>query len=318
MWDDVANGLYTDADGVTEEFTSEWQAEAYRQKLQEQSLTEQAKSLINDFCQSEYGYDADFSDLTKIGVAYTTVTDDEILVQVNIDLVNHRLERYLNDEHYETRQYGSMQELIANELEILDFSDLVYVPEEDIEQYLSHEPKETAAEAVPETPFPYAVGDTVYLEDSKPFIIESIGIFDVSLRDPTLFYPILRVESKESFERLMERFPQPEKAAQEPVTETTETDPGYHTETVAVYPAEENRLPYDVVIQTLHIDEPKPPTLEDVMDGNPISVQVNGEWQTFPNREAAETAMYEEYKDNLRRNAQNFRITDDDTGRRRG
>lgn len=106
MWDDAANDYYTDADGVTEEFTSEWQAEDYRQELQEQAFTEQAKSLINDFCQSEYGDDADFSDLTKIGVAYTTVTDDEISIQVNIDLVNYRLERYLDDEHLETRQYG--------------------------------------------------------------------------------------------------------------------------------------------------------------------------------------------------------------------
>ena len=283
-------------------------AERIAQEEQEPAL-EQAKSLINDFCQSEYGDDADFSDLTKIGIAYTTVTDDEIPVQVNIDLVNYRLERYLDDEHLETRQYGSMQEFIANELESLDFSDLVYVSDEEVEQYRFHEP---AAEEVAETPFPYAVGDTVYLEDGKPFIIERIGTFDISLRDPTLFYPILRAESKESFERLMERFPQPEKAAPEAATE--EAAPGYHTETEAVYPAEETRLPYDVVIQTLHIDEPEPPSLEDVMDGNPISIQVNGEWQTYPNREAAETAMYEEYKDNLRRNAQNFRITDDDLG----
>lgn len=112
----------------------------------------------------------------------------------------------------------------------------------------------------------------------------------------------------------MERFPQLEKAESELATEEAEAVPGYHTETDAVYPAEETRLPYDVIVQTLHIDEPKPPSLEEVMDGNPISVQVNGEWQTFPNREAAETAMYEEYKDNLRRNAQNFRITDDDLG----
>ena len=229
-------------------------AERIAQGEQEQAL-EQAKSLINDFCQSEYGDDADFSDLTKIGVAYTTVTDDEIPVQVNIDLVNYRLERYLNGEHLETWQYASMQELIANELESLDFSELAYVSDEEVEQYRFHEP---AAEAT-ETPFPYAVGDTVYLEDGKPFIIESIGTFDISLRDPTLFYPILRAESKENFARLMERFPQPEKAEPEPATEEVETAPGYHTETEAVYPAEETRLPYDVVVQTLHIDEPEPP-----------------------------------------------------------
>ena len=254
----IVNGELVDPEALERDpFIQQVTADAERiaQEEQEPAL-EQAKSLINDFCQSEYGDDADFSDLTKIGVAYTTVTDDEIPIQVNIDLVNYRLERYLDDEHLETRQYGSMQELIANELERLDFSELVYVSDEEVEQYRFHEP---AAEAAPETPFPYAVGDTVYLEDGKPFIIESIGTFDISLRDPTLFYPIFRAESKESFERLMERFPQPEKDAPEPATEEAETAPGYHTETEAVYPAEETRLPYDVVIQTLHIDEPEPP-----------------------------------------------------------
>ena len=311
VWDDEAHGYYVDADGVTEEFTSEWQAEAYRLELQgqaEQALLERAKGLISDFCRSEYGSEADFSDPAKIGVAYTTVTDDEIPVQVNIDLVNYRLERYLDDEHLETRQYASLQELITNELENLDFSDLIHVSDEDVEQYRWHEPEEAVAEA-PETapapqrePFPYSVGDTVYLENGKPYIIESIGIFDITLSDPTLFYPISRAESRESFARLMERYPQPGK------------EPAYTEETVAVYPGDKNNLPYDVEIRTLRFDEPEPPSFEEVVDANPISVQAGGEWQTFPNREAAEKAMYEEYKDNLRRNAENFRITDDELG----
>ena len=304
VWDDEAHGYYVDADGVTEEFTSEWQAEAYRLELQgqaEQALTERAKGLISDFCRSEYGSEADFSDPAKIGVAYTTVTDDEIPVQVNIDLVNYRLERYLDDEHLETRQYASLQELITNELENLDFSDLIHVSDEDVEQYRWHEPEETAP--VPQRePFPYSVGDTVYLENGKPYIIESIGVFDITLSDPTLFYPISRAESRESFARLMERYPQPGK------------EPAYTEETVAVYPGDKNNLPYDVEIRTLRFDEPEPPSFEEVVDANPISVQAGGEWQTFPNREAAEKAMYEEYKDNLRRNAENFRITDDELG----
>ena len=311
VWDDETHGYYVDADGVTEEFSSEWQAEAYRLELQgqaERALMERAKGLISDFCRSEYGSEADFSDPTKIGVAYTTVTDDEIPLQVNIDLVNYRLERYLDDEHLETRQYGSLQELIANELENLDFSDLIHVSDEDVEQYRWHEPEEAVTD-VPETApvpqreqFPYSVGDTVYLEDGKPFIIERIGLFDISLRDPSLLYPVFRAESRESFARLMEQYPQPERA------------PAYTEETVAVYPGDKNNLPYDVEIRTLRFDEPEPPSFNNVMDVNPISVQVGGEWQTFPNREAAEKAMYEEYKDNLRRNAENFRITDDALG----
>ena len=254
VWDDEAHGYYVDADGVTEEFTSEWQAEAYRLELQgqaEQALMERAKGLISDFCRSEYGSEADFSDPTKIGVAYTTVTDDEIPLQVNIDLVNFRLERYLDDEHLETRQYGSLQELITNELENLDFSDLIHVSDEDVEQHRWHEPEEAVVEApgtapAPQRePFPYSVGDTVYLENGKPYIIESVGVFDITLSDPTLFYPISRAESRESFARLMERYPQPEK------------EPAYTEETVAVYPGDKNNLPYDVEIRTLRFDEPE-------------------------------------------------------------
>ena len=254
VWDDETHGYYVDADGVTEEFTSEWQAEVYRLELQgqaEQALLERAKGLISDFCRSEYGSEADFSDPTKIGVAYTTVTDDEIPIQVDIDLVNYWLERYLDDEHLETRQYDSLQELIANELENLDFSDLIHVSDEDVEQHRRRVPEEAVAEA-PETapapqrePFPYSVGDTVYLENGKPYIIESVGVFDITLSDPTLFYPISRAESRESFARLMERYPQPEK------------EPAYTEETVAVYPGDKNNLPYDVEIRTLRFDEPE-------------------------------------------------------------
>ena len=324
VWDDETHGYHVDADGVTEEFTSEWQAEAYRLELQgqaEQALLERAKGLISDFCRSEYGSEADFSDPAKVGVAYTTVTDDEIPVQVNIDLVNYRLERYLDDEHLETRQYGSLQELITNELENLDFSDLIHVSDEDVEQYRWHVPEEAVAEApgtapAPQRePFPYSVGDTVYLENGKPYIIESVGVFDITLSDPTLFYPISRAESRESFARLMERYPQPEQApAENTSVPEKEPKPAYTEETVAVYPGDKNNLPYDVEIRTLRFDEPEPPSFEEVVDANPISVQVGGEWQTFPNREAAEKAMYEEYKDNLRRNAENFRITDDELG----
>ena len=104
----------------------------------------------------------------------------------------------------------------------------------------------------------------------------------------------------------------------EPAAET----PAYHAETVAVYPGDKNHLPYDVVVQTLRTDEPEPPapaiepekTLDEVLDEHPVSIQVNGEWQTFPNVKAAEEASYEEYKANLRRTAENFRITDDHLG----
>ena len=95
----------------------------------------------------------------------------------------------------------------------------------------------------------------------------------------------------------------------------------FHSETVAVYPGDKNGLPYDVVVERLHVDRPEPTPPEPTPDtepeekpDHPVSIPVNGEWQTFPNQRAAEQAAYQEYRDNLRRNAENFHITDDHLG----
>lgn len=100
---------------------------------QDQALLEQAKELIDQFCQEEYGSYADFSDLQKVEIAYTTVTDEEIPIQVNVDLVNNRLERYLDGQFLERRQYDSLEALIQNELTDLDFDDLTAVSEDELE-----------------------------------------------------------------------------------------------------------------------------------------------------------------------------------------
>lgn len=51
---------------------------------------------------------------------------------------------------------------------------------------------------------PYAVGDTVYL-DNTPFEITEVGALNVQLRDPALRYPVFRAESRENFEQLLRR-----------------------------------------------------------------------------------------------------------------
>ena len=109
------------------------------------------------------------------------------------------------------------------------------------------------------------------------------------------------------------------KAIEEPTAEA----PAFHTEPVTVYPGEQNHLPYDVVVERLHVDQPEPTPPEptpapDAEPGekpeHPVAIPINGDWQTFPNQRAAEQAAYQEYKDNLRRNAQNFHISDDHLG----
>ncbi len=100
----------------------------------------------------------------------------------------------------------------------------------------------------------------------------------------------------------------------EPVTGT----PSFTEETVAFYSGEKNNLPYDVEIRTLRTlepehDPPEPP-LPDEPGSNPVSIPINGEWQTFPNVTAAEQAAYADFKADSHRNARNFHITDDALG----
>ena len=96
-----------------------------------------AKNLIREFCQEEYDSEPDFSDLTKIGIAYTNATDEEIPIQVNVDLVGYRVERYLGEVLIDERQYESLEDLTEAELESLDFSELVSVTDEELEHYHS-------------------------------------------------------------------------------------------------------------------------------------------------------------------------------------
>ena len=94
-----------------------------------------AKNLIRDFCLEEYDSEPDFSDLSKIGIAYTNATDEEIPIQVNVDLVGYRVERYLGEVLIDERQYDSLEDLTESELEALDFSELVSVTDEELEHY---------------------------------------------------------------------------------------------------------------------------------------------------------------------------------------
>ena len=96
-----------------------------------------AKNLIREFCQEEYDSEPDFSDLSKIGIAYTHATDEDIPIQVNVDLVGYRVERYLGEVLIDERQYESLEDLTETELESLDFSELVSVTDEELEHYHS-------------------------------------------------------------------------------------------------------------------------------------------------------------------------------------
>lgn len=96
---------------------------------------DKAKYLINDFCEAEYREGADFSNLHNVGLAFTTLTDDDLPIQVTADLIDYKITYEFDGEVYNTEQYDSIEQMIENGLTGLDFSDLVSVPDEVIERH---------------------------------------------------------------------------------------------------------------------------------------------------------------------------------------
>ena len=269
-----------------------------------------AKNLIRDFCLEEYDSEPDFSNLSKIGIAYTNATDEEIPIQVNVDLVGYRVERYLGDILVDERQYESLEDLTETELEALDFSELVSVTDEELEHYHSK---------TKEYPALLPLGATVHMEgrafrvDTVNFDKDSVTLQDVALAEMRM--PVFREEPLALVRELYEQeqdvmeHPLPDYKVGDNVivdlpTRTIEGTIGYVGEmdvridtsaqgqswdnevinkrqfedglrqneqvttqpddtvkTVAIYPAEENRMPYDIVIQTIGS---KSPTLDAV------------------------------------------------------
>ena len=96
---------------------------------------DKAKFLINDFCEAEYREGADFSDLHNVGLAFTTLTDNDLPIQVTADLIDFKITYEFDGEVYNTEKYDSIEDMIENGLTDLDFSDLVSVPDEVIERH---------------------------------------------------------------------------------------------------------------------------------------------------------------------------------------
>ena len=86
----------------------------------------------------------------------------------------------------------------------------------------------------------YQVGDTVYLGDTA-FLIEEITDTHVNLRDPTLLYPISRVERRDTFEQML--------------AEDTRNDALFH---------EREEMPsFETAVSELDAEEPRQQPLEE-------------------------------------------------------
>lgn len=122
--------------GELREFSGRGNNQKRDNRGQEAVSIETAKRLINEYCVHEYGNLADFSDLQNVGIAYTTKTNEQTGVeydyQVSVDLINYSISYQIEDLVFNKHTYESLEQLINNELNILDFDLLIteHVPDD--------------------------------------------------------------------------------------------------------------------------------------------------------------------------------------------
>ncbi len=106
---------------------------------------------------------------------------------------------YNHQEHRYLYIYGHYPDEKAHaQVEGRDFPEQ---PEEVAVTQESENPSDLVDDHHPPMP-PYQAGDTVYLGNTA-FIIEEVTDTHVTMRDPTLLYPISRIEPRENFERML-------------------------------------------------------------------------------------------------------------------
>lgn len=118
-------------------------------------LLEEVKEELIHFLNKEYDeahsiedFDTMFPDLTDIGLAYTTTPDEKHEIQVSLDLINYKMNTYVDNTLIDSYQYtydpldaSDTKELIQIKtgIEFWDFNELVYVDEEKLKETLGLE-----------------------------------------------------------------------------------------------------------------------------------------------------------------------------------
>ncbi|MFQ9024988.1 MAG: N-6 DNA methylase [Ruminococcus sp.] len=93
-----------------------------------------AKEIIDEYCREEFERDegADYTNLSKVNVAYTTTEDDKHEIQASVNLVDYRIETLVDGKVIRTEQYDTLEDMIEQGLKNLSFDDLVYLSEEEL------------------------------------------------------------------------------------------------------------------------------------------------------------------------------------------
>ena len=115
-----------------------------QRESQVQEQREQALSYIEDYLKDEFEItEPDFSNLTQIGLGYTTTEDEQHTIQVNADLEHCTISKFVDDTLYAQDTYASLEDMNRMALANLDFDSLMEV---DINEIEEQEPEISADE----------------------------------------------------------------------------------------------------------------------------------------------------------------------------
>lgn len=103
------------------------------EQLDREYFLNEAKARINEYSHREFHDDADFSDLWKVPLAYTTHEDTEVEVSAYADLEDKRIVTMYGDKVAAEQSFKNSDDMISA-LGNLDFSELTAISEETVQQ----------------------------------------------------------------------------------------------------------------------------------------------------------------------------------------
>ena len=108
---------------------------------------DEAQGIINEYMQKELQHEsADYSDLRKVQVAFTETEDGKHEIQVELNLVDFALVKYVDDKVVEELKYDSLSDLIEHEIDGMTFDDLVYLTDEQLAPFYEEPEQESFAD----------------------------------------------------------------------------------------------------------------------------------------------------------------------------
>lgn len=111
-------------------------------QLDREYFLNEAKARINEYSHREFHDDADFSDLWKVPLAYTTHEDTEVEVSAYADLEDKRIVTMYGDKVAAEQSFKNSDDMISA-LGNLDFSELTAISEETVQQLDPEQKTET-------------------------------------------------------------------------------------------------------------------------------------------------------------------------------